>query len=128
MIEVVKNRIVSFEEDEVEIINKANIVVFHAKCHQPLYKIEGVNYVGSTDSINVQSASEMMNCESIALPITFNGGCYYAQRVNDYHQVIGVSMVSCDDIKEMLNNYRLSEREIKGFRELLAKINRFSYC
>lgn len=128
MSEVIEKQVVGFDEEEMAIISTANIVVFHAKHHAPRNKIEGVSYVGSNQSINVQSASEMMGCESVALPITFNAGRYHHMRVNDYHQTVGVSMVSCEDIKLIVNNYRLSEKEHRGFRLLLAKVNHHSYC
>ena len=128
MSEVSANSVIGFSEEEMAIIGKANIIVFHAKHHQPVNRIEGVRYISSTKSINIQSASDMIGCESIATPITFGEGQYYAKRVNDNHQMIGVSMVSCNDIKLVVNNYRLSEKEHQSFRLLLAKVNKESYC
>lgn len=128
MSDVIEKQVVDFDDDEMAIISIAKIVVFHAKCHAPRNRVEGVSYVSSTQSINVQSASDMMGCETLALPITFNAGLYHHMRVNDYYQTIGVSMMSFDDIKSIVNNYRISDTEHRRFRLLLAKVNHYSYC
>ena len=105
------------------------VTIIHTSNRQPKNMVAGVNYIEAQKPINSTYLKELMNeGHFIAMPVTYDNGNYYPNRINSHHETAGYALMSNQSAKSIAGKQRLSERLRDKTKSLLFSAITGSYC
>ena len=118
---------------EAERIAMSSITVLHYDEHRPSLKVEGVTYINLKDTIEMSITPKfikklMDGADCIIVPITFHEGAYLPSRVCTESEGCGCAIMTYDTAKKLAGKSRISSKTKGIAKELLERINKWSYC
>ena len=118
---------------EQERIAMGSIKVLHYDEHRPKHKVDGVTYINLNDTIEMsikpKLIKELMDgADCIIVPITLHEGAYLPSRVYTESEGCGCAFMTHDTAKNLVGKSRMSKKTKDIAKELLERINKWSYC
>lgn len=107
----------------------SSVVILHTKHRQPTHTVTGVSYIEATKPINEAYLKELMDKgDYIAMPVTYNKGSYYPNRIHSHHETAGYALMSKESAKSITGKQRISERLRDKTKSILFSAITSSYC
>lgn len=107
----------------------SSVVILHTKNRQPKQAVAGINYIEATKPISESYLKELMDkSDYIAMPVTYNNGSYYPNRIHSHHETAGYALISKASAKSIAGKKRLSERLRDKTKSILFSAITSSYC
>lgn len=107
----------------------SSVVILHTKHRQPTHTVTGVSYIEATKPINEAYLKELMDKgDYIAMPVTYNKGSYYPNRIHSHHETAGYALMSKESAKSIAGKQRISERLRDKTKSILFSAITSSYC